>query len=51
MPYGIAKSKGGDSTSNVERMERCVKAIMRKQDVSKESAIRICKQSLFGKKE
>lgn len=49
MPYGVRKDKGGDSLRNDARMEACVGAVMAKgQD--KESAIRICKVRLFGKK-
>lgn len=47
MPYGIPKSKGGDSAENVARMERCVQRVM-ESGKSEESAIRICKDSLFG---
>ncbi len=50
MPYGIPKDKGGDSKENDSKMERCVQHVMQRQKVSKESAIRICKQSLFGGK-
>lgn len=50
MPYGVRKDKGGDSQANDQKMERCVQAVMQKQGVDKVSAIRICKQSLFGKK-
>jgi hypothetical protein len=48
-PYGIAKEKGGDSPSNVAKMERCVKHLMA-QGRTKQSAIRICKSSMGGKK-
>jgi hypothetical protein len=47
MPYGISKSHGGDSPANDAKMERCVRDVM-KGGKSKESAIRICKSSLFG---
>lgn len=50
MPYGIDKEHGGDSVKNVAKMERCVEHLMGKGH-SKESAIRICKSSMFGKKE
>lgn len=50
MPYGVPKSKGGDSKENVAKMERCVASIMRKQQISKSRAIAICKDSLFGRK-
>lgn len=50
MPYGVPKRKGGDSAENTEKMERCVQSIMEKQDVDKETAIRICKDSLFGRR-
>lgn len=42
MPYGIAKSQGGDSPSNVRKMETQVNAIMR-GGASKVSAIKIAK--------
>lgn len=47
MPYGIAKEHGGDSPKNVAKMERCVDALLDKGH-SKESAIRMCKSSIFG---
>lgn len=47
MPYGIQKSKGGDSKSNVSKMERCVERVT-KSGKSKESAIKICKASMFS---
>ena len=50
MPYGIDKAHGGDSPENVKKMEACVASVM-KDDVSKESAIRICKDRLFSHKE
>ena len=50
MPYGIPKEKGGDSPENDRKMEDCVHSIMKKQGISKQRAIRICKDSLFGKK-
>lgn len=45
MPYGIPRNKGGDSPSNVAKMERCVREVM-KHGFSKEQAIRICKVQL-----
>ncbi len=42
MPYGIAKSQGGDTKKNVARMEHQVKGIM-KSGHSKVSAIKIAK--------
>ena len=42
MPYGIAKGQGGDSPSNVARMEKQVNAIM-SSGKSKVSAIKIAK--------
>ena len=50
MPYGIAKDKGGDSPENDAKMERCVRSVMSRKDVSKESAIKICKSSIFSSK-
>lgn len=47
--YGIPKSHGGDSAANVKKMESCVADVMA-DGKSKESAIRICKASLFGDK-
>lgn len=46
MPYGVPKSKGGDSTRNVAKMESCVSQVMAKQGVDKARAIAICKKSL-----
>ena len=48
MPYGIAKTKGGDSAANDAKMERCVHDVMAKGH-DKLSAILICKTSIFGK--
>lgn len=48
MPYGIAKSAGGDSAANDAKMERCVKDVMAKGH-SKLSAILICKTSIGRK--
>lgn len=45
MPYGIAKKAGGDSPSNVSKMERCV-ADLKAQGKSEQSAIRICKVAI-----
>lgn len=50
MPFGIAKSKGGDSPQNVAKMERCIQSVMSKQGVSKPQAIAICKDSIGGKR-
>jgi hypothetical protein len=47
VPYGISKKHGGDNLKNVAKMESCVQQVM-KDGRSKESAIRICKDSLFG---
>lgn len=49
MPYGIAKSKGGDSARNDARMERMVSAIMA-QGHDKISAIKIAKSSMKPKR-
>lgn len=48
MPYGIPKSKGGDTTRNVGKMESCVQSVMKGSRVNEQSAIRICKSRLFG---
>jgi hypothetical protein len=48
LPYGIAKSRGGDSLKNVARVEACVKAVMAKGNRDRVSAIKICKAQLFG---
>lgn len=45
MPYGIAKTKGGDSAANVKRMDDCVQAVMKKGN-SRLRSILICKKSL-----
>lgn len=45
MPYGIAKSAGGDSAANDAKMERCVKELMA-QGKSKISSVLICKASI-----
>lgn len=45
MPYGIPKEH--DTPENNDKMERCVERVMEKGK-PKESAIRICKVSLFG---
>ena len=50
MPYGVPKSSGGDSPENERKMARCVRRVMSSQSVDKESAIRICKSSLYGKR-
>ncbi len=47
MPYGIPKKEGGDSKQNVKDMETCVSSVMKKGK-SKDSAIVICKSSMFG---
>ena len=47
MPYGISKDAGGDSPENVNKMESCVQKVM-KGGKSKDSAIAICKTTLFG---
>lgn len=52
MPYGIAKSVGGDDTKNVARMEKCIASVMAKDNkITKQSAIKICKSKLFGSPE
>jgi hypothetical protein len=48
MPYGIAKSKGGDSAANDAKMHRCIEDVMAKGH-DKLSAILICKVSISGK--
>jgi hypothetical protein len=45
-PYGLPKEKGGDSPDNVKAMEKCVRATMVRDGVTKEAAIRICKTTL-----
>ena len=45
--YGIPKDAGGDRAVNVGKMENCVTK-MTTSGKSKESAIRICKTSIFG---
>ena len=49
MPYGVPKSKGGDTPDNTARMDRCVQHLQT-QGHSKLSSIRICKKTLFGSK-
>ena len=49
MPYGVAKSAGGDTAANDARMERCVKRLQAK-GYSKVSSIKLCKASMFGRK-
>jgi hypothetical protein len=47
MPYGIPKSKGGESLTNVSKMESCVRQVMQKQKgIDKSRAIAICKSSM-----
>jgi hypothetical protein len=50
VPYGIAKSAGGDTPANDAKMERCVQAVMAKNpSMDKVSAIKVCKSSgAFG---
>jgi len=48
MPYGIAKSAGGDSPENDAKMERCIQQVMA-TGKSKISAILICKSSIEKK--
>jgi hypothetical protein len=50
LPYGISKKHGGDSLENVAKVKSCVDQVMKRDGVSKESAIRICKDSIFGGK-
>lgn len=45
--YGIPKDSGGDNAENIAKMEHCIEKVML-SGKSKESAIRICKVSLFG---
>lgn len=45
--YGIPKDAGGDSPENMDKMHRCVEKVQ-KGGKDKESAIRICKSSMFG---
>ena len=49
-PYGIPKSKGGDSEANDAKMEKCVAKVM-KSGKPKKNAIAICKDSLGFTKE
>jgi len=49
MPYGLPKSIGGDSPSNVKWMENCVTKLSKTKD--KNSAIAICKSQLIKSKE
>lgn len=49
MPYGVAKTAGGDSPANDAKMERCV-ADVTASGKPKVNAIRICKVSLFHKR-
>jgi len=47
MSYGIPKSKGGESTRNVAKMEACIEAIKAKHpDWDESRIIATCKQSL-----
>jgi hypothetical protein len=45
MPYGVAKSQGGDNARNSAFMERCVESVMKK-GTPKVRAIMICKSQL-----
>lgn len=45
MPYGIAKTAGGDTPANDQKMQRCVQQVMQ-QGHSKLAAILICKASI-----
>jgi hypothetical protein len=45
MPYGVAKSVGGDTPTTDSLMERCVMHVQ-SQGKTKEQAIRICKSSI-----
>jgi hypothetical protein len=45
MPYGIAKSAGGDTPAIDAKMERCVSSLQ-KAGHSKVSAIKICKSAI-----
>lgn len=49
MPYGIAKSKGGDSPKNDAAMEKKVNA-MQGKGIGKVSAIKIAKSQMGKKK-
>lgn len=54
MPYGIKKSKGGDSPANVAKIERCVSDILANRnfksrnpkETRKVAAIKICKSQI-----
>lgn len=47
MPFGLAKDIGGDSPENVRKMESCIHQVMaRNPSLTKEQAIRICKDSI-----
>jgi hypothetical protein len=55
MPYGIPKSRGGDSKENVGKMEKCVNDIhgtnkKTGKSYTKGEKIAICKAQLFGDK-
>jgi hypothetical protein len=43
VPYGIPKERGGESTGNTRKMEKCVASLMSREGVSKSTAIRRCK--------
>jgi hypothetical protein len=45
MPYGVAKTQGGDTRKNDAWMERCILAVQAKGK-DKVTAIRICKAQL-----
>lgn len=48
MPYGISKSIGGDSPSNVKKMEECVKKMKKKNpDYDEAKCIKICKSGIL----
>ena len=45
MPYGVAKSAGGDNPKNDAKMESCVQHLV-SQGRDKVTAIRICKAAI-----
>jgi len=48
MPYGLPKSTGGDSPSNIKKMEECIKSVKKKNpDYDKVRCIRICKAGII----
>lgn len=49
MPYGLPKSKGGDTAANDAWMKDCITAVQKKGH-DKLSAILICKRTFAKKK-